>query len=290
MKILAVDDELLHLRQLERSIRDAVPDCELTCFLNPVEALAWAESCTPEIAFLDIQMPVLNGIALAKELKRSIPRINLIFVTGFYREYVIDALPLYFSGYLQKPVTAEDVAREMENLRFPISKPEVQAVLTVQCFGNFEVFCGGKAVRFARSKTKELLAYLVDRKGARVNGNEICAVLYEDGNREGNNKASLRKCVSDLRTVLRGIGADGVFLKGFDSYALDTSGLQCDYYDWEKNEPYAVRAFHGEYMSQYSWAEKTLAGILTRESRRGGDNLENRNNGTNPEGRETKST
>lgn len=58
------------------------------------------------------------------------------------------------------------------------------------------------------------------------------------------------------------MNADAVFIKGWDSYAIDTFFIECDYYDWEKNEPYAVRAFHGEYMSQYSWAEDTLGALM----------------------------
>lgn len=265
MKILAVDDESNQLNLLKKAIDTAVSTCEIIAFQNPVEALSWAKEQTPEVAFLDIQMPVLNGIELGKELKRLYPHINLIFVTGYYEDYVIDAVPLHFSGYLQKPATAEAVAYEMEHLRFPMPKKEVQKMLTVQCFGNFEVFCDGKPVHFARTKTKELFAFLIDRKGAQVNGNTICANLYEDEANESNNKSDLRKCVADLRSTLKIIGAENVFLKGFNSFAVDTALITCDYYDWEMNEPYAIRAFHGEYMSQYSWGEETLAGLLYNE-------------------------
>lgn len=54
-------------------------------------------------------------------------------------------------------------------------------------------------------------------------------------------------------------------VKGFNRYAVVPALIDCDYYDWEKGEPYAVRAFHGKHMSQYQWAEETLMDILLPE-------------------------
>ena len=261
MKILAVDDEFMQLRLLEKAILKAVPDCELTCFDNSPAALEWAKQNHADVAFTDIQMPVMTGIELAKELKRIDPHINLIFVTGYYEDYALEAMPLHFSGYLGKPVTAEAVAVELENLRYPIQREEKPEGLRVQCFGNFEIFSGGKPVHFERRKTKELLAYLIDRHGAQVTTGEICAAIYEDDQNEDNNKADLRKCTADLKRAFKEAGAEDVFIKGFNAFAIDITKLSCDYYDWEKNDPEAVRAFRGEYMSQYSWADYTLAEI-----------------------------
>lgn len=265
MKILAVDDEWNQLELLKKAIKEVVSDCELEGFQNPFEALAWGVEHMPEIAFLDIRMPGMNGILLGKKLKEHNPKINLIFVTAFYEKYVQDAVPLRFSGYLEKPVTKEAIAVEMENLRFPISEIQSEELLTIRCFGEFEVFYEGKPLPFSRSKTKELFAYLIDRKGARVNGSTICAVIYENEQNEKNNKSDLRKCTVDLRESLRAVNAESVFIKEFDSYAIDTSLVKCDYYDWEKEEPYAVRSFHGEYMSQYSWSESTLSSLIHSE-------------------------
>ena len=262
MKILVVDDELIQLEQLKEAIIGAAVDCELISFTNPLEALDWAKENFPEIAFLDIQMPVMDGIILGKELKKSNSKINLIFVTGFYEEYVFDAMPLYFSGYLQKPATAKKVQQELENLRFPLIRQESTKIITVKCFGDFEIFANNKPLNFLRTKSKEIFAYLVDRKGAKVSGSKICSVLYEDKGHEESNKSSLRSCVADIKKTLHSVGADNVLIKGWNSYAVDTSLIDCDYYDWDKNEPYAVHAFHGEYMSQYSWAEITLASML----------------------------
>ena len=62
MKILAVDDEQMQLKMLEKAILKAVPDCELTCMSNSIFALDWARKNRPDVIFSDIQMPVMNGL------------------------------------------------------------------------------------------------------------------------------------------------------------------------------------------------------------------------------------
>lgn len=262
MKILAVDNEPLQLKLLEDTIHAAAPEAGVFAFNNSLNALEWAKQERPEIAFLDISMPVLNGIQLAKEMKMLDPKVNLVFVTGYFEDYVLDAIPLRFSGYLQKPVKEEAVRYELEHLRYPLPVKKTEALLTVRCFGTFEVFLNGEIVNFSRKKTKEFFAFLVDRKGSSVDMNTLCASLYDDEMHEKNNKSDLRKCVADLNHSLEAIGAESIFVKGFNSYAINPKLISCDFYDWEKNEPYAIRAFHGEYMSQYSWAEETLAGLV----------------------------
>ena len=71
MKILLVDDEKLQLLRLEESVKKVCPDDELFSYLNPEKALEENKDTIFDIAFLDIEMPVINGIQLAKTLKLS---------------------------------------------------------------------------------------------------------------------------------------------------------------------------------------------------------------------------
>ena len=75
-----------------------------------------------------------------------------------------EALDMHASGYILKPITAQKIRKELENLRFPV-KPERRNRVYFQTFGNFEVFIDEQPVKFKYDLTKEMLAYLVDRKG-----------------------------------------------------------------------------------------------------------------------------
>lgn len=71
-----------------------------------------------DIAFLDIETPVINGIQLAKKLKKVNPLVNIIFVTA-YDTYALDAYKLHASGYITKPVNESKIKEELDGLRYP---------------------------------------------------------------------------------------------------------------------------------------------------------------------------
>ena len=166
MIIFAIDDEPNALEILCQAIAEAEPEAELHSFDRASEVLAAVEAGTaPDVLFADGDMPGTSGVELARRLKRRCPNLNVVFATG-YDDYMRDALSLHASGYLKKPILAEDVRNELDNLRHPVDRP-VRAGsrprVRFQTFGNFDVFVDGKPVPFEREKTKEYLAYLVDR-------------------------------------------------------------------------------------------------------------------------------
>lgn len=258
MNILLVDDERTALRDLENVVARAAPLAQICCADTVFAALEHVRANPVDIVFLDIQMPDMDGLSLARELKGIKEDINLIMVTG-YSDYVMEAMKLYVSDYIVKPALLDDVRSALEHLRHPL--PRANRLLRVQCFGDFDVFCEGVPLRFGRSKAKELLAFLVDRRGAAVNTGRICSVLWE-ADRGEKTKNYCRQVLFDLRRALRETGAEGVLVGNRDSYAVDPAKLDCDYYRFLAGDPAAAAAFHGEYMSQYSWAETTLGSIV----------------------------
>ncbi len=203
-----------------------------------------------DIAFLDITMPEMSGLALAKAIKDIHGEANIIFVTA-YSGYMGDAFGLRASGYVLKPINPERVREELENLRHPVPSPN--RGLSVQCFGNFEVFADGKPLRFARTKTKELFAYLVWRHGAYCNNNEIAAVLWEDSGDSASLQSYLRQLVADLASSLKLAGAESVLLKRRGALAIVPSAFACDYYDFCAGKN--VNKYKGEFMAQYTWPD-----------------------------------
>ena len=226
MRILLVDDEPLQLLRLTEAVKKTLPaDNVFLSYSNPV--LAWEENNeTPvDIAFLDIDMPVLNGILLAKKLKTVNPQVNVIFVTA-YNEYALDAYKLHASGYVTKPVNLEKIREELDGLRYPVEMKSTKK-LQVKCFGNFEVFAGGVPVKFSRKKSKELFAYLIDREGAAVNVNELNAILWEEDKR-----SYFRNLIADIQASLKTVGAEEVFIKRRNECFIDPTKIDCDAYEY----------------------------------------------------------
>lgn len=254
MKILAADDEQLALEMLVDAIKASCPDAEIYDFMKPSELLCFAETTPCDVAFLDIQMRGMTGVELARQLKARTPRINIIFVTGF-DDYTGDAMALHASGYILKPVTREKVTVELADLRHPIA-PKPNVLLRVKCFGNFDVYSpDGERVRFERSKAKEMLAYLIYKKGASCTIKEIAAVLFEDEEYDSKQRGYVQKIVASMIAGLKAVGAELVVKKKYNSLAIDPEKLDCDFYRFEQLDPAAVNSYEGEFMVQYSWAE-----------------------------------
>ena len=252
MIAIAVDDEALMLGALVEAI-EASPDvAEVNKFSDCDKALEFVKENAVDIAFLDINMRGMGGLALAEAILAARPDCKIVFCTG-YEEYAIPAFKLHASGYLMKPISAEDVQGEINNIKGIRHK---EKPLTVKCFGNFEVYAKDEALMFKRLKTKELFAFLVDRKGSGMTAKQICAALFPEDTDEAKNAAYLRQLVMDLKNTLKTVGAERVLCHDTPCYYIDTSLIKCDYISYlETGKP----EFRGEYMTQYSWAEDTCA-------------------------------
>lgn len=259
MNIIAADDERIALQLLISSIYEAVPTAQVNGFRSGEDALAFGCENPCEVAFLDIDMNDMDGITLAKQLKQMNPKINIIFVTA-YKKYAMEALSLHSSGYVMKPATKEKIEHELENLRHPVSMLTKHKVW-IQCFGNFEIFVDEEPIKFAYSKTKELLAFLVDRKGVFCSNGEIIAALWEDDGDSAKKSSYLRDLKADLLTTFATFGIEETIQKQRGVMAISLEQIACDYYNWMQGDIEAINAYRGEYMSQYSWGELTLGGI-----------------------------
>ena len=260
MKIIAADDEKPALEGLIDSIKKACPDADIQGFRYAADALEYARSHACDVAFLDIEMAGTNGVRLAESLKKINPEINIIFATGYgcYRDV---AFEMHASGYVTKPVTPQKVAEELRELRYPVSESKR---LRVQAFGNFEAYCDGAPLVFRYAKSKELFAYLVDRRGALCTVGEMAAILFEDDNGHETYFKSIR---SDLLKTLQAKGLEGAIAKSRGMLGIVPDYTDCDYFDFIKGKASGRNAYRGEYMSQYSWAEATHASIEERYRR-----------------------
>lgn len=266
MKIIAVDDEQLALQNLVTMLRRVEAAAEIVSFSDSQEVLSYLAENQADIAFLDIEMGELNGIALAVKCKELCSTINIIFVTG-YSQYMQTAFQLHVSGYLMKPVREKDLREELDNLRFPLPHiPEHR--VRIQTFGNFEVFVDGKPLDFPRAKSKECLAYLIDRRGARISVSELASVLWEDRPCDGTAQNNVHQVIFTLMKALKEAGIQNIINKSRRTICVNISEIDCDYYAAISGDLTQLNVFAGEYMTNYSWAEFTLGNLVEQKTNR----------------------
>ena len=157
MKAIIVDDEPIMLRKFMRISRD-IQDIELVgCFGDAVSAVQYMNEHPVELVFLDIEMPITNGLDLAVQLKEIRPDLLVVFITA-YDNYVREFNEINGDYYLVKPYTLQTLEHAMEKLR--LLKKRQRKELYIQTFGRFIVMHGENVVPLT-GKAKEILALTV---------------------------------------------------------------------------------------------------------------------------------
>lgn len=248
MRIIAVEDEVILLKRLTNRIHEALPEAEILAFDNTDEALEDISVKKPDIAFLDIAIGDMNGIDLAKRIKAEYPRCDIVFCTG-YSDYAAQAFDLGASDYLMKPVTKEKIEHALSMLRHTSANTVKEQGLYIRCFGEFEVFYNGEPVTSFTKRSKELLAYLVDKAGAVCSSSDISNAIFR-----GNSDSYLRVVKKDLIDTLTEIGQEEIIVSGWGKLGINREKVRCDYFDYLDGKPRSLNQYKGAYMLQYHWA------------------------------------
>ena len=262
MNTLIVDDRQLAVNALVATMKEIDPDGSHVGLISSEEAISFLRTHPVDVVFLDIEMPDLNGLLLAEQMQEIEPKLNIVFVTG-HVEYALDAHNLFASGYLMKPAGTEDVEKVLNNLRYPIEGRKLRVF--ARCFGNFEVFVDGSPLVFRRTKSKELLAYLVDSRGSFCTVGELMGILWEDAGNMTSRASQIRSFMADIRKTFEDAGLGDVIVKEHNAIAIRPDLIECDYYQFMDGKPEGINAFMGEYMKQYAWAEIRLGELTMME-------------------------
>lgn len=264
MRVLCVDDNRTDLEHAA-SLCGGLPYVDaVTCFSDSREALEWIQSNNVDVALLDVGMPTMDGMELAKKLRECRPNIELVFVTG-HAERAVDAFALRASGYLIKPATIEGIHEELEYAMNRFKTIRIPRI-AVHTFGTFDVKVYGNAMHFKRSKAKEILAYLVDMEGGGVTRAEIFAALWED--KSIYDRAMQKQVDVNLRSLKETLAEYGIseILEMKGGYVrIRPEYVECDLYRFMRGEPDAIKAYRGVYMNPYPWAEFTEAYMTRKE-------------------------
>ena len=268
MRAICIDDEELIMNMTVSMCQELYQIDEAVGFTEVIEALKWLEKHPVDIAFMDIDMPDMNGIALAALVKQKYPSASIIFITG-YSQYALDAFKLHASGYLMKPITK---ARLEEEVEYALSRKKTtshsSAHIAVRTFGEFDVYVDGRLVTFRRAKAKELLAYLVDRQGGNVTRAEVFSVLWEGGEYDRTMQKQVDVIVRSLRDTLKEYGINDIVRIDRNGMNIRAEIIDCDLYRFLDGDAEVINKYRGEYMNSYHWANLTEGYITSALSDR----------------------
>ena len=249
MHIIYVDDEPMQLKNFQLTAEHLERIDSLRLFDNGTEALEWVKSHVVDTAFLDIEMPGMNGIELAKKLKEISQNIRIIFVTA-YAQYALQAFGVNAIGYLLKPYGREDVEKELTKAFYVRDIPE--AKIQIQTMPRLSILVDGKPLMLGQTKQAELLALFIDRGEAGVTKLDAMQILWP-----GNISESVYwTTMSRLKTTLDHAGISDLIISKGQAKCINTEMVDCDLYRMQQGEKSAVQNYRGKYLEEYPWAEE----------------------------------
>lgn len=208
----------------------------------------------PDMLFIDISEDAEGAIALAGRLA-EIPGAPWIVFMSDDSSRAMDAFRIHIQGYLVRPVTEEALKSECGccMARRGISR------MFIRTFGNFEIRIDGVPVTLKRAKTRELIAYLIDRNGSMVDDTELLRALW--GKNDAASKSYLRMLKVEALKIFDEAGCGNAVVKQRGYMGICTDVVPCDYFDALRSQDPEGSGYSGEYMSQYAWAARTRAAL-----------------------------
>ncbi|BBH19047.1 hypothetical protein Back11_03920 [Paenibacillus baekrokdamisoli] len=280
MNVILLDDEPLALRSLEHQLKRFSGVNIIGTFSFPQDAIAAAEKLRPDVAFIDIDMPEMNGIQVAEKLLIMDDSMSIVFVTA-YEEYAVKAFELNALDYVLKPVQPsrleQTVTRLLNEVRISraqahsIEEEEPEADVRVQCSGTMNVFgLDGKPLSWRTAKSRELFAYLVYKRGQPVRKETLLELLWPNFD-EKKGFTQLYTTIYRLRKNFESAALNIKLLSSGDGYWLRSEDLAIDMLVWEeainKLPPLGAEsatahqrlldAYPGDYLDEhdYLWSE-----------------------------------
>jgi two-component SAPR family response regulator len=254
MRILIVNSSVESARSLEKNVQDAFPTAIIDVENDEEEACYLVERKEYSAVLTETNKLDFNGLRFARSVHDRSPQTRVIFVTD-NPSFAVPAFKTRAVGYLVLPVSKNDIREEFIDLGlFGGENHKIEA----KTFGNFEMFCDGDIIQFGRAKSKELLAYLIDKNGTTATGSELIVNLWEDKDVDRTTRSMLHNLVSDIKKTLRAYGVSEIFETKRNAFRIKKEKIICDYFDLLDGKEDAKRKFNGEYMSAYSWAEFTV--------------------------------
>jgi two-component system LytT family response regulator len=204
-RVMIVEDEVHILNYMKKKLSEyEIFKVEAT-FSSPEEALSSFEAIQPDVVFLDIEMPRINGIDLARRLLDKKYDLQIVFTTA-YGQYALEAFEVEAIDYLMKPIVSDDILRVIKRLEKVIDIKSSHKSMedkvgeykegdnnkkvaeSICCFGSFQLIDrNGQLIKWPTRKAEELFAYFLINQRKYISKWELLELFWDDMDEERGN-------------------------------------------------------------------------------------------------------
>ncbi|WP_366292232.1 response regulator [Paenibacillus sp. AN1007] len=281
MKVILVDDERLALIGLQKLLEKEVSDIQITAaYMNPIEVMPGVLLHRPDVVFLDIHMPEIDGIELGRQIQAAVPGTEIIFVTS-YDQHAVHAFELQALDYVMKPVKKERLKQALNRVQERLAVRREQQTIPKEpplicCFNQIRFKLPGKKPQVAKwrtSKAQELFAYLLHHRNQTIHRSVLLELLWPELE-DDKIVHQLYTTMYHIRQTLKACGMNMIKIQSGHleaGYRLELGEARLDCAQWEQNirqwktvtpdcvQEYerVLHQYEGTYLGQYEymWAE-----------------------------------
>lgn len=227
MKTILIDDEAMALEVLQQMLSPYKEIEILGSYTDYKEVIQDLKKIKPELVFLDIEMPEINGLELAEIIMGEVEDVEIVFVTA-YSQYAVDAFEINAIDYLLKPIQEKRLAKAIKRIKERKAEKikynktiKTSSQLKVYSFGGFQVIDGKKnSISWRTQKSKELFAYLWIRSRSISSKDLIIDSIFPD-KKIDKASALLHTTIYQLRKSLEKLGYSKAIVYLEEGYYLD---------------------------------------------------------------------
>ncbi|MZK53527.1 response regulator [Clostridium beijerinckii] len=240
LNAVIVDDEVHVLNLLKMFLQKTGQVNVMQTFTDPVEVLRNMTNLKPDVVFLDIEMPEINGLELANNIMEQNDEVMVVFVTG-YNKYALEAFQVNALDYILKPVNQNRIEKcisKLNKFKSPRSEKKITIEKKIFCFGDFEVYGSNGLIKWPTRKVEEMLAYFIINRDCNIGRWELGEILWP-GREPEKIKTSVHTSLFRLRKtikennipikILSKTGGNGV-------YRCELEELYCDLIEFENSK------------------------------------------------------
>lgn len=277
VRIVIVDNEKRSLNRLKNILEKSnVPGVDIVGeYTNSLEVIAQLQTMQPDVVFLDIVMPDMDGLTLGKMVRKLLPNIEIVFTSDFDK-YAVNAFDLEAIDYLLKPVQKVRLNKTLQRI-IKKNQPNTTMQKMIQLLGDLKVVMPNgnlQIMKWRTSKAKELFAYMLTHRNELIHRDFILKQFWPEIEKD---KASnqLYTVIHTIRQTLEKYGLDGVeiFNPALNSgYKLLIEDVVIDVEQWQtqlkslppleqgtiKMHEHVFQTYTGDYLgnNDYLWSGK----------------------------------